>query len=109
MTASRTQATGSGTAAATADDTSSGADDSVDQAVGRRVSEFHELRDGGYGVGSAAPLDDRAQPLDHPVQGFRETMTFRAPGDAGYDSAEPDVWFYDEAAAQRNGFRRGDG
>ena len=78
----------------------------MDQAVGRRVSEFHELRDGGYGVGSAAPLEDGAQPLDHAVQGYRDTMTFRSPGDAGYDSAEPDVWFYDEAAAERNGFRR---
>jgi hypothetical protein len=28
------------------------------------------------------------------------------PGDAGYDSAEPHVWFYDEDAAQRSGFRR---
>ena len=81
----------------------------MDQAVGRRVSEFDELRDGGFGVGSAAPLEDGAQPLDHAVQGYRDTMTFRSPGDAGYDSAEPDVWFYDEAAAERNGFRRSGG
>ncbi len=112
-TASDTEATASdtdGTASHTdAHDTPTEADDAVDQAVGRRVSEFHELRDGGYGVGSAAPLDDGAQPLDHPVQGYRDSMRFRAPGDAGYDSAEPDVWFYDEAAAERNGFRRGDG
>ena len=59
-------------------------------------------------MGSAAPLDGGAQPLDHPVQGYRD-MTFRAPGDNGYDSAEPDVWFYDEGAAQRSGFRRADG
>ena len=94
-------------ASTVADDAAStDADDSVDQALGRRVSEFHELRDGGYGVGSAAPLEDGAQPLDHAVQGYRDTMTFRSPGDAGYDSAEPDVWFYDEAAAERSGFRR---
>ena len=80
-----------------------------DQAVGRRVSEFHELRDGGFGVGSAAPLEDGAQPLDHPVQARRDTMTFVLPGDPGYDSAEPDVWFYDEGAAERNGFRRSEG
>ena len=31
------------------------------------------------------------------------------PGDPGYDSAEPDVWFYDEGSAERNGFRRSEG
>ena len=103
-----TDAAASDSDATTASDdaASTDGDDSLDQAVGRRVSEFHELRDGGYGVGSAAPLEDGAQPLDHAVQGHRDTMTFRSPGDAGYDSAEPDVWFYDEAAAERNGFRR---
>ena len=70
---------------------------------------FDELRDGGFGVGSAAPLDDGAQPLDHPVQAYRDTMTYRMPGDPGYDSAEPHVWFYDEDAAQRSGFRRSEG
>jgi hypothetical protein len=75
---------------------------------GRRISGFLELRDGGFGVGSAAPLEDGAQPLDHPVQAYRDTMTFRAPGDPGYDSAEPDVWFYDAGAAERSGFRPAD-
>ncbi|HYN67230.1 MAG TPA: hypothetical protein VES93_10105, partial [Ornithinibacter sp.] len=77
--------------------------------AGRRISAFQELRDGGFGVGSAAPLDDGAQPLDHPVQAYRDTMTYRAPGDPGYDTAEPHVWFYDEGAAQRSGFHRADG
>ena len=36
-------------------------------------------------------------------------MTYRVPGDAGYDSAEPHVWFYDEGAAERSGFRRSEG
>ena len=36
-------------------------------------------------------------------------MTFRLPGDEGYDSSEPDVWFYDQEAAERSGFRRADG
>lgn len=75
---------------------------------GRRISGFLELRDGGFGVGSAAPIEDGAQPLDHPVQAYRDTMTFRAPGDPGYDSAEPDVWFYDAGAAERSGFRPAD-
>ncbi len=76
------------------------------QRAARRISDFHELRDGGFGVGSAAPLDDGGQPLDHPVQGHRSSMTFDLPGDPGYDTAEPDVWFYDQAAAERSGFRR---
>ncbi len=75
----------------------------------RRVSEFHEIRDGGFGVGSAAPLEDGAQPMDHPVAGYRDTMTFRTPDDAGYADADPDVWFYDEGAAERSGFRRSEG
>ena len=87
---------------------SSGAD-SVEEAAGRRISSFTELRDGGFGVGSAAPMEDRAQPLDHPVQAYRDTMTFRSPGDDGYDSTEPDVWFYDEGAAERSGFSRSQG
>ncbi len=86
------------------------ADDTTGEQPGaRRISGFDELRDGGFGVGSAAPLDDGAQPLDHPVQAYRDTMTYRTPGDPGYDSAEPHVWFYDEDAAQRSGFRRSEG
>lgn len=75
----------------------------------RRVSEFHEIRDGGYGMGSAAALEDGVQPMDHPVQGYRDTMTYRVPGDPGYDEADPDVWFYDASAAERSGFRRSEG
>ncbi len=75
----------------------------------RRVSEFHEIRDGGYGMGSAATIEDGAQPMDHPVAAYRDTMTFRSPGDPGYDDTEPDVWFYDEGAAERSGFRRSEG
>ena len=79
------------------------------ETTGRRISGFLELRDGGCGVGSAAPIEDGAQPLDHPVQAYRDTMTFREPGVPGYDSAEPDVWFYDASAAERSGFRPADG
>ena len=74
--------------------------------AGRRVSDFEEVRDGGYGVGSAAPLGDGAQPLGHEVKASREGGTFLTPGDEGYDDREPDVWFYDEDAARRSGFRR---
>lgn len=75
----------------------------------RRVSEFHEIRDGGFGVGSAAPLEDGGQPMGHPIAAYRDTMTFRGPGDAGYEDTDPDVWFYDEGAAERSGFRRSEG
>ena len=94
-----------------ADDSRDASDDDASRraSVGRRVSGFDELRDGGFGVGSAAPLHDGAQPLDHPVQADRDSMTYRLPGDAGYDASEPHVWFYDEGAAQRSGFRRSDG
>ncbi len=86
--------------------TDDGHDEGPGDSAARRISEFHELRDGGYGVGSAATLDDGAQPLDHPIAGYRDTMTFRSPGDEGYDDATPDVWFYDQAAAERSGFSR---
>ena len=75
----------------------------------RRISGIEEISDGGYGVGSAAPLEDRAQPAGHPVQAYHDTNTFRVPGVDGYDSAEPDVWFYDEEAARRAGFTPSEG
>ncbi len=101
-----------GAATGGTDDTVGEADDdsaAEDAPRGRRVSDFHEIRDGGFGVGSAAPLEDGAQPMDHPVAGYRDTMSFRTPGDAGYEDADPDVWFYDESAAERSGFHRFDG
>ena len=75
----------------------------------RRVSDFDEIRDGGYGMGSAAALPDGAQPMDHPVQAYHDTMTYRLPDDPGYAEAEADVWFYDAGAAERSGFRRSEG
>ncbi|NUO36620.1 MAG: hypothetical protein HOQ27_16370 [Dermatophilaceae bacterium] len=85
-------------------------DDSGEQAspspVGRRVSEFDEVVDGGFGLGSAAPIDDGAQPLGHAIKGTREGATFLGPDDEGYDDAEPDVWFYNEEAARRAGFTK---
>ncbi|GGL37203.1 hypothetical protein H9L10_15295 [Phycicoccus endophyticus] len=93
----------------TEDEAPSPDDDEAPAAAGRRVSDFREIRDGGYGVGSAAPIEDGAQPMDHPVQAYRDTMTFRLPEDPGYDSTEPDVWFYDAGAAERSGFHRSEG
>jgi hypothetical protein len=80
---------------------------SIDDATsGRRMSGFDEVVDGGFGLGSAAPIADGAQPLGHAVKGRREGTTFVGPDDAGYDDVEPDVWFYNEEAARRAGFRR---
>jgi hypothetical protein len=72
----------------------------------RRVSRFDEIRDGGFGVGSAAPIADGAQPMDHPVKAWRSSMTFLDEDDAGYAEADPQVWFYDAGAAERSGFTR---
>ena len=101
-----TRAEAAEAAATGTEDLPSGTDQGPGERAARRISEFHELRDGGYGVGSAATLDDGGQPLDHPIAGYRDTMTFRSPGDEGYDDAQPDVWFYDQAAAERSGFSR---
>jgi len=77
-----------------------------DSTSGRRMSSFDEVVDGGFGIGSAAPIADGAQPLGHAVKGRREGTTFLGPDDAGYDDVEPDVWFYNEEAARRAGFHR---
>jgi hypothetical protein len=63
-------------------------------------------RDGGFGVGSAAPIEDGAQPLGHPVKGVRGSLQFHEPGSPSYDAATPDVWFLDADAAERFGFTR---
>ena len=73
----------------------------------RRVSGYDEVRDGGYGVGSAAPIEDGAQPLGHAVKGIRGSGTYLTPGSQGYEDVEPDVWFYDEQAARNAGYRSG--
>ncbi|WP_347352417.1 hypothetical protein [Intrasporangium sp.] len=75
----------------------------------RRVSTLAEVRDGGYGLGSAAPIADGAQPLGHAVKAVRATGTYLVPGCPGYDEAAPDVWFYDERVAYRVGYRPGPG
>ena len=76
------------------------------QQSGPRVSTFEEVVDGGFGIGSAAPLEDGVQPLGHDVKASRDGSTFLVPGDEGYDDAEPDVWFYNEESARRAGFRK---
>ncbi|MEO9152779.1 MAG: hypothetical protein ABI243_10295 [Lapillicoccus sp.] len=80
-----------------------GSNESVADA-GRRTSSLEEIRDGGYSVGSAAPIDDGAMPLGHPVMAWEDTKTFVMPEDPGYGEAEPDLWFTDAGAAQRAGF-----
>lgn len=88
------------------EDVPAGADAQEASPWGRRIAGVGEIRDGGYGVGSAAPFPDGAMPQDHPVQAYHDTMTYRTEDSPGYDSTEPDVWFYDEFAAERAGFQR---
>ena len=76
------------------------------QQSGPGVSTFEEVVDGGYGIGSAAPLEGGVQPLGHDVKASRDGSTFLVPGDEGYDDAQPDVWFYNEESARRAGFHR---
>lgn len=80
-------------------------DDAKDSHENRRTSSLDEVRDGGYSVGSAAPIDDGAVPLGHPVKAWEDTKTFAAPDHPSYPDAEPDLWFTDDGAAQRAGFR----
>lgn len=72
----------------------------------RRVSSLEEVVDGGYSVGSAAPIDDDAMPLGHPVKAWHDTKTYLTPDAPGYEDAEPTVWFLDESFAQKAGFTR---
>ena len=73
--------------------------------VERRISELDEVCDGGYGIGSAACLDNGAMPLGHSVKAWQDTMTYVVDGAPGYADAEPHLWFLDETAAQNAGFR----
>ena len=77
-------------------------------ADGRRASALEEVRDGGYGVGSAAIIDDGAIPLGHPVKAWEDTKTFVTPDHPSYADADPHLWFTDADAAQQAGFRHVD-
>lgn len=79
-------------------------DDSGRSTDGRRVSSLDEIRDGGYGVGSAAPIDDGAMPMDHAVKAWEDTKSYLCPGEDGYDGADPHVWFLNGDYAQEAGF-----
>ena len=72
-----------------------------------RESAIDEVRDGGYGIGSAAPLGEGVQPLGHAVRAWEDTKSFRSGPEAGVER-EPDVWFYDENAAYNAGFHPAD-
>lgn len=74
---------------------------------GRRVAGIDEIRDGGYGVGSAAPIDDGAMPMDHPVKAWEDAKTYLNPGEEGYAEVNPDVWFLSGHDAERCGFHHG--
>ncbi|MBM6545038.1 hypothetical protein JNO54_02640 [Janibacter sp. YIM B02568] len=89
----------------TEDDVADSAAGSDEQGVdGRRLSSVEEIRDGGYGVGSAAPIEDGAMPLDHSVKAWEDTKTYLVQGEDGYDGVDPHVWFLDDRSAERAGF-----
>lgn len=72
-------------------------------------SDLEDIRDGGHGWGSAAPLDDGRTPLGHPVKAWDDTMTFVLPGEEGYEGSDPHVWFTDGETAARAGYRHAHG
>lgn len=72
----------------------------------RRISELHEVLDGGFGIGSAKALEDGAQPLGHPIKASIDTKTYQDLHSPWYDDTEPDVWFLDPGFAERAGFHR---
>ncbi|WP_144856810.1 hypothetical protein [Marihabitans asiaticum] len=65
-----------------------------------------DIRDGGYGWGSAEPVPDGSVPHGHPVKANHEWMQYHEPGSPWYDQAPVDVWFVDAATAERCGFHR---
>lgn len=75
----------------------------------RNESGLDEIRDGGHGWGSAAPIESGVMPLGHPVKAWHDTMTYVRPGEDGYEGADPHEWFVDDEAAQRAGFRHAHG
>ena len=77
------------------------------QSVSRSESTLEEVRDGGYGVGSAAPLESGLQPLGHPIRAWEDTKSFRSGPAVGVERG-PDVWFLDENAAYNAGFHPAD-
>lgn len=78
--------------------------DAVADDPGQDTDSLDEIHDGGYGVGSAAPLDSGDVPLGHPVKAWNDTRTFMTPDHPHYESADPHVWFTDAEAAGRAGF-----
>lgn len=104
-------ALGAGHGSDPSDDDASDGDASPDDGAssdGRRVSSPEEVVDGGYSVGSAAPIGDGAMPLGHPVKAWHDTATFLTPGSPGYEGADPHVWFTDARAAEAAGFHPAD-
>ena len=71
-----------------------------------RISELHEVVDGGFGIGSAAPIEDGVQPLGHPIKANLDTKTYQDLHSPWYVQTEPDVWFLDAGFAERAGFHR---
>ena len=85
------------------------ADDSGDDGADPVVVHEHAIVDGGWSVGSAAPIADGCMPLGHPIKGVFVLGIYQVPGSDWYADTVADVWFSVEGAAQNAGFRRGEG
>ncbi|MDO5504281.1 MAG: hypothetical protein Q4G67_14035 [Actinomycetia bacterium] len=71
-----------------------------------RISDLEDVVDGGFGIGSAAPIDGGVQPLGHPIKANLDTKTYQDLHSPWYDQTQPDVWFLDAGFAERAGFHR---
>lgn len=72
------------------------------------AADAGQIRDGGHGWGSAAPLEGGGTPPGHPVKAWHDTMTYVLPDEEGY-GADPHECFVDGETAQRAGFRHAHG
>ena len=89
------------------DEAAGDADRSAEETGGESASgesALEDVRDGGHGWGSAAPIEGGVQPLGHPVKAWHDTMTYVQPGQPGY-VADPHEWFVDGETAERAEFR----
>ena len=63
-----------------------------------------ETTDGGYGAGSAAPLEDGSAPEGFTVKGNKDSMKYHTTESRWYDQTVAEVWFTTAEAAEAAGF-----
>ena len=85
-----------------------GGDEADGEGLGAGDDGGEEIRDGGHGWGSAAPVEGGGTPPGHPVKAWHDTMTYVLPDEEGY-GADPHECFVDGETAERAGFRHAHG